>query len=165
MCAPLRASCNLHWIQIHKVHFRRCQQYARVTFAWLPVWHVCCLNEAKAEILVAIVTNKQTRKAQPGATAAVTAPRRRFVALGTIASSATPAALLHALRELRPQCEVRLQPTTRAGHYRVELRSDDGARVESSSRHASIEPWLRIKSALMAAFPADKPNAVTAWDP
>src|SRR4051794_34522095 len=106
----------------------------------------------RRRFLVAPMTNKHTRKAQPGATAAVAAPRRCFVALGTIASSAPPAALLHALRELRPQLEIRLQPAGAAGRYRVELRRDEPAVMHMDRTHGShapaqsIDAWLRIKS-------------------
>jgi len=86
-----------------------------------------------------------------------------FVALGTIASSAPEAALLAALRALRPACEVqlRLLPDSEAGpcRYLVEVRQDH------DDTPGSIDVWLQLKSALMAAFPADKPNAVTASDP
>ena len=111
------------------------------------------------------MVNKRTRAAQPGATATVTA-RKRYVALGMIQSRAPRVALLRALRELRPQWDVRLQPQAATGRYRVEVRADSAdASPPGSKGAASIDPWLRIKSALIAAFPADKPNAVTAWDP
>jgi len=86
-----------------------------------------------------------------------------FVALGTIASSAPETALLAALGALRPGNEVRLRalPESAAGisRYLVEVRQD------RDDTPGSIDVWLQLKSALMAAFPADKPNAVTASDP
>lgn len=81
----------------------------------------------------------------------------RYVTLGAITTSAPKAALLLALRGLRPQSSVRLRRgNTNAGEtlYRVELRAD-----ELRDAH-TIDAWLRIKSALVAAFPADKPHAV-----
>jgi hypothetical protein len=89
--------------------------------------------------------------------------QQRFAALGTIASSAPEAALLAALRALRPACEVQLRAASDAGaqtpRYILEVRARD------EDAPGSIDTWLQLKSALMAAFPADKPNAVTAWDP
>jgi len=111
------------------------------------------------------MVNNRTRALQPGATAIATA-RKRFVTLGMIQSRAPAAALLQALRELRPQWDVRLQPFGTIGRYRVKVRADGAETPPPASRGAaSINPWLCIKSALIAAFPADKPNAVTAWDP
>lgn len=91
--------------------------------------------------------------------------RAEYAALGVIASHAAPAAMLAALRSLRPQCETRLRKLKTAAarlgpHYLVEVKLDDSGREQPQS----IDLWLRIKSALMAAFPADKPNAVTALD-
>ena len=85
-----------------------------------------------------------------------------YAIIGQIASSAPHAALLRALQRLRPQCTIRLQPYgARRGEtlYRVELRDEPG-RTDSS-----LNAWLRIKSALAAEFPADKPHAVTPIDP
>ena len=97
----------------------------------------------------------------------VRAPRARrvvrepeYAALGVIASRAPRAALLRALRELRPQFEVRLRRLegVRGGaHYLVEARLLAAER----ERPHSIDLWLRIKSALLAAFPAGSPGAVT----
>ena len=90
----------------------------------------------------------------------------QFVALGTIASRAPHAALLAALSALRPGFEVRLERLGGDGaqgdHYRVQARVDSPS---EGAANGTIDLWLRIKSALVAAFPADKPNAVTAWDP
>jgi len=36
---------------------------------------------------------------------------------------------------------------------------------EDGDERGVIGTWLRIKSALMASFPSDKPNAVSAFDP
>jgi len=89
--------------------------------------------------------------------------QRRFVSLGTIASSAPEAALLAALRALRPGCEVQLrampESEVETRRYVVEVRQDH------DDTPGSIDVWLQLKSALMAAFPADKPDAVTAYDP
>jgi hypothetical protein len=89
-------------------------------------------------------------------------PPAQYALIGLIASSAPHAALLRALQRLRPQCTIRLQPYgARRGEtlYRVELRDEPG--------HADspIDAWLRIKSALAAEFPADKPHPVTPIDP
>jgi len=104
--------------------------------------------------------------AHSGRAAPAADARGHFVALGTIASHAPPAALLAALRALRPAWEVRLdeiaQRDARGRHYRVAARVDDSAEPAVGP---AIDVWLRIKSALIAAFPADKPNAVTALDP
>lgn len=108
-----------------------------------------------------IVTQQLTRPALPGAYT-----RQRYAALGTIASAAPRAALLAALRELRPELQVRLLPLQQAAQetcYRVELRLDPG-RPPAAARDV-VDPWLRIKSALVAAFPQDKPGAVRACDP
>jgi len=88
-----------------------------------------------------------------------------YVTLGTIITSAPHAALLLALRRLRPQCIVRMREhgNTPQGEtqYRIELRNEANAAAETGL----IDAWLRIKSALMAAFPADRPHAVRAIDP
>jgi hypothetical protein len=64
---------------------------------------------------------------------------------------------------LRPQFETELEelpgdpgPEKR---YRVLLLPDQVSWPQDFS------PWLSLKSALMARFPADKPGAVTAIDP
>lgn len=89
---------------------------------------------------------------------------KRKVPLGIVASSAPAAALLAALRDLRPQFDVRLLRISDASGietlYRVEV--DAGEAIEPRRQ---IDVWLRIKSALMAAFPSGKPGAVTAIDP
>lgn len=112
----------------------------------------------------------QKRNGVPPRTARAFAARRAraasarqagFVALGIVSSQAPKPALMAALARLRPQCEVHLRRlpsiSARRPRYRVEARlaADD----------AATGAWLSIKSALMAAFPADKPNAVTALDP
>lgn len=103
----------------------------------------------------------RTSRRSSAASAQLDAPAR-FVALGMIASQAPAAALLGALRALRPSWEVRLRRTNggdaRGTRYRVE------ATLDQHDAYGSIDPWLCIKSALIAAFPEDKPNAVTAWD-
>ena len=86
-----------------------------------------------------------------------------YALIGSIASSAPHAALLRALQRLRPQCTIRLQPYgARRGEtlYRVELLRDEPGRTD-----ISLDAWLRIKSALVAEFPADKPHAVTPIGP
>lgn len=85
---------------------------------------------------------------------------RRYVAVGAIATRARPAALLAALHELRPQCEVRLlrfgahEPAS-LPRYHVEVRP-----AGELAPAGSIALWLRIKSALMTAFPAGRRDAV-----
>jgi len=90
--------------------------------------------------------------------------RRRFSSLGIIATSAPVEALLAALSELRPQFEVRLRRLSDAAGietlYRVEIPEEK----VPGDRGATIDPWLRIKSALLAAFPAGKAGAVKAID-
>ena len=92
------------------------------------------------------------------------APIHNLASVGTIVSSTPQAALLEALRQLRPQFATTLEeipggrgPTK---HYRVLLEPDGEA-----SPQAQVSPWLSLKSALMARFPADKPGAVIAIDP
>ena len=86
----------------------------------------------------------------------------RYATLGTIESDAPVAALLAVLQALRPAWHIRLSPIDGSGtpRYRVEIE-DEAPPVDSGS----IGTWLHIKSVLMASFPADKPNAVTAIDP
>jgi hypothetical protein len=86
-----------------------------------------------------------------------------YVPLGIVASSAPTSTLLASLKEIRPQYNVRLKriSDTRGIEtlYRVEVER------ASSAEEQSIDTWLRIKSALVAAFPAGKPGAVKAIDP
>ncbi len=90
----------------------------------------------------------------------------RFVPIGTIETSAPQAAILSSLNAMRPQWQIRLThldgdvlPTRR---YRVDLHRE----IEDSLQDVGpIDVWLRVKSALMTAFPSDKPNPVTAIDP
>lgn len=92
------------------------------------------------------------------------APDKKLFVLGTIVSSAPRAALMAALRQLRPQFEATLE----------DISADAGAVkryrlvVESTAQMLpphQVSVWLSLKSALMARFPADKPGAVTAIDP
>ena len=89
---------------------------------------------------------------------------RIYVQLGIVASSAPTTTLLASLKEVRPQFDVRLKriSDTRGIEtlYRVEV-----AASQAPSGQESIDTWLRIKSALVAAFPAGKPGAVKAIDP
>jgi hypothetical protein len=82
--------------------------------------------------------------------------------LGSIESTTPEPTLLAALQTLRPQWRVRLVSiaSQNVPRYRVEIEQD----VELFE-DGHIDVWLHIKSALMATFPADKPNAVTAIDP
>jgi hypothetical protein len=86
-----------------------------------------------------------------------------YVPLGIVASSAPTTTLLASLKEVRPQYNVRLKriSDTRGIEtlYRVEVE------LESPGEEQSIDTWLQIKSALVAAFPAGKPGAVKAIDP
>ena len=90
---------------------------------------------------------------------------RQFSPLGIIATSAPTDALLAALAQLRPQFEVRLRRISDSTGietlYRVEVATDKPRQVEAGQ----IGPWLLIKSALVAAFPAGKVGAVKAIDP
>lgn len=85
-----------------------------------------------------------------------------YAPIGTIESDAPVPALLAALQTLRPAWHIRLARIDggETPRYRVEV--DENGLPEDVSR---IDTWLHIKSALMATFPADKPNAVTAADP
>ncbi len=89
---------------------------------------------------------------------------KRTIPLGIVASSAPAAALLAALRDLRPQFDVRLLRISDASGIETLHRVEVGV-VEALEPRRRIDVWLRIKSALMAAFPAGKPGAVTAIDP
>lgn len=84
-----------------------------------------------------------------------------YTPLGSIESSAPVSVLLTTLQTLCPQWNIRLVPIDADGlaHYRVEI--DNAAQPPDGT----IDAWLHIKSALMARFPAGKPNAVTAIDP
>ena len=89
-----------------------------------------------------------------------------YVPIGTIETHAPHALLLTALNAMRPPWQVRLTQIPAGAEcgkrYRVELhREEDYA----DQNRGSIDVWLRVKGTLTAAFPADKPNAVTAIDP
>ena len=100
----------------------------------------------------------------PQAGARPAAPRRRWTPLGRVETRAPAAALLRSLRELRPQYTLRMQREAAAAggviRYRIEIAADEAAAPSG----AAVAPWLRVKSALLAAVPADKPNAVRALD-
>ena len=85
-----------------------------------------------------------------------------YIPLGSIESATPAAALIAALQALRPQWNLRLVAieSDDVPRYRVEIEHDV---VQIEGGH--IGAWLRIKGALMATFPADKPNAVMAIDP
>ena len=90
---------------------------------------------------------------------------REFVPIGTIETNAPHAALLSSLNAMRPQWQIRLTQVTEDSlthRYRVDLHRD---KEESVQDAGPIDVWMRVKSALMSAFPADKPNSVTAIDP
>ncbi len=91
--------------------------------------------------------------------------RAEFVALGTIQTGAPQPALLASLDAIRQQCDVRFVELDAVAssynelhRYRVDVKTENEI-------DRDIDLWLRIKSALMSSFPADKPNAVTAIDP
>jgi len=92
----------------------------------------------------------------------MTAPPAPYAPLGTIETDAPVSALLAALQALRPSWHMRLIPigTHDKPRYRVEIEQDGPPLADGV-----IDTWLHIKSALMASFPAGKPNAVTAIDP
>ena len=92
----------------------------------------------------------------------MTAPPVHYAPLGVVESDAPVAALLAALQTLRPAWHMRLVPIESDGkpRYRVEIEQEGLPPADGL-----IDTWLHIKSALMATFPADKPNAVTAIDP
>ena len=89
---------------------------------------------------------------------------KQTLSLGIVASSAPAAALLAALRDLRPQYEVRLLRISDASGIETLYRVEADV-IEALEPRRQIDLWLRIKSALIAAFPAAKPGAVTAIDP
>jgi len=108
---------------------------------------------------------RETRPTSAGEGSDRTAVNRSYLPLGIVASSAPAAALLASLKETRPQFDVRLKRISDERGietlYRVEV-----AVVGTSAHEAhSIDTWLRIKSALVSAFPAGKPGAVKAIDP
>ncbi len=107
---------------------------------------------------------RATRSASSGEGSRRVEGDRSYLPLGIIASSAPSAALLALLKEIRPQFEVRLKRISDERGietlYRVEVAVD-----EFSAQVQSIDTWLRIKSALITAFPAGKPGAVKAIDP
>jgi len=96
----------------------------------------------------------------------MSAEHPHFVPIGVIESSAPHAALVTQLNAMRPPWRIRLTPLavgeTARKRYRVELRRDENYLTHDTG---SIDVWLRVKGALMTAFPADKPNAVTVIDP
>jgi hypothetical protein len=90
------------------------------------------------------------------------AAHKPFAPLGTFVSSAPREQLLGALRQLKPQFNARLRLLDDDGddrHYQVEVETRD------LQRHHLIDPWLGIKGALTAAFPAAKPGAVRRLQP
>jgi hypothetical protein len=90
------------------------------------------------------------------------AARKDFVPLGTFVSAAPRTHLLGALKQLKPQLNMRLHLLEQANgeqRYRVEVETRDLQR-----RHV-IDLWLGIKGALTSAFPADKPGAVRRLQP
>lgn len=90
------------------------------------------------------------------------AAHKQFEALGTFVSAAPQAQLLGALRQLKPQFNLRLrllEPVDGEPRYQVEVETCDLQR-----RH-TIDPWLGMKGALTSAFPAHKPGAVRRLQP
>lgn len=104
------------------------------------------------------------RPASAGEGSAGAEAGRSFVPLGIIASSAPAAALLASLREIRPQFDVRLRRISDEQGIETLFRVEVAAAAPSERAH-SIDAWLHIKSALIAAFPAGKPGAVKTIDP
>ena len=105
----------------------------------------------------------RTLAATRAAAARSNATRRRWTLLGRVETAAPAAALLRALRELRPQWNLRVRREAAASaiaRYRIEIAADEPLLPPD----ATVSPWLRVKSALIAAFPADKPNALRALD-
>ena len=90
------------------------------------------------------------------------AAHKQFAPLGTFISAAPREQLLGALRQLKPQLNMRLhllEPVGGEHHYQLEVETRDLQR-----RHI-IDPWLCIKGALTAAFPAHTPGAVRRLQP
>ena len=105
-----------------------------------------------------------TRPASAGEGSAGVEGGRSFVPLGLIASSAPAAALLASLRDIRPQFDVRLRRISDERGIETLFRVEVAAPA-STEQAQSIDAWLHIKSALVAAFPAGKPGAVKTIDP
>lgn len=94
-------------------------------------------------------------------------PRPAYAVVGAIVTRAPEPALLAVLRALRPEYDVRLEPGSARSssglrRHEISVRVPVGAGVASTG---AIAVWLRIKSALMAEFPADHANAVMPIDP
>jgi hypothetical protein len=64
---------------------------------------------------------------------------------------------------LRPEFEIQLQEIAGGANPGVQYRVEIDLAGNAEAPH-TIDLWLRIKSALMAEFPADKPGAVVALD-
>jgi hypothetical protein len=107
---------------------------------------------------------REIRPASAGEGGAGAEAGRSFVPLGIIASSAPAAALLASLKEIRPQFDVRLRRISDEHGIETLFRVEVAAAGPSAQAH-SIDTWLHIKSALVAAFPAGKPGAVKTIDP
>jgi hypothetical protein len=91
-------------------------------------------------------------------------PDKKATTLGIIVSSAPQAALLETLRQLRPQFETTLEEIP-GGFGPAKLYRVGIVLTGDAPWPQDVSPWLSLKSALMARFPADKPGAVTAIDP
>ena len=88
--------------------------------------------------------------------------RKEFTPIGSFESSAPRTQLFGALRQLKPQLNMRLRavgPVEHGTRYRVEVEA-----VDLQQGH-SIDLWLGIKGALTSAFPAHKPGAVERLEP
>jgi hypothetical protein len=88
--------------------------------------------------------------------------QRDFAPIGSFVSAAARSQLLGALKQLKPNLQLRL---LRLGHeargdrYQVEIATRDLQR-----RHL-IDVWLGIKGALTSAFPAHKAEGVQELKP
>lgn len=88
--------------------------------------------------------------------------RKRFAPIGSFVSTAPRARLLAALRQLKPQLNLRLRALARE---RDGQRYDVDVEIRDLQRRHLIDPWLGVKSALTFAFPPHKPGAIRRAQP
>jgi hypothetical protein len=85
-----------------------------------------------------------------------------FKAIGTFVSAAPRIRLLGALKQLKPQLDLRLRVVEADAdmpRYEVEVE------IRDLQREQQIDLWLGIKGALTSAFPPHRPGAVRSLQP